>query len=229
MGEHLRSAPQLTTGSRLLKLGESIEFRFHLPEGMAAGDLEVFPRYLERARPGASFVPGEPPTWLDELKPLRLPALRFAEGEATLTYTPARPGSYLARWRAGEETLYRYFAAVEGDWTVLRFSTFGGLESEPTLHGTGIPLDYRLPVERFDPDDPLCARFIGFQRLYGDNVIPAFPDTPELSVEGRVRVYGEGLDRVRALMPDPSSARQRGWTCGMTWTPATPRPSCAWA
>jgi hypothetical protein len=201
-----RSAPQLLTGSRLLRLGESIEFRFYLPEGVTSGDLEVFPRYLERARPGKRFVPGEPPTWLDELQPEHL-HVHFARGEAMLSYTPTQPGSYLARWRAGEETLYRYFAAIEDDWTVLRFSTFIGLESEPTLHGTGIPLDYRLPVERFDLDDPLCAEFIRYQRLHGDNVIPAFADTPDLSVEERVRVYGEGLERVRALMPDPSSAR----------------------
>ena len=205
-GSAMAATPNIVTGCRLLKLGEAIEFRFSLPAGTVAGDLEVFPRYLERARPGRRFVPGEPPNWLGDLPSERL-RLRFEGGEATVTYTPSAPGSYLARWRAGNETLYRYFAAVEDDWTVLRFSTFIGLEGVPTLHGAGLPLDYRLPIDRFDLGDPLCARFIEFQRLYGDNVIPAFPDTPELSVEERVRVYGAGLERVRALMPDPASAR----------------------
>lgn len=46
---------QWTTGPRLLKLGESIELRFSLPDGVRHRDLAVFPRYLERAEPGDAF------------------------------------------------------------------------------------------------------------------------------------------------------------------------------
>lgn len=41
-------SPQWTTGSRLLKLGESIEFRFYCPDGVKSSDLIIFPRYLEQ-------------------------------------------------------------------------------------------------------------------------------------------------------------------------------------
>lgn len=51
--------PQLNTSSRLLRLGESIKFRFHAPEAIACGDLEIFPRYLEQARPGNAFRAGD--------------------------------------------------------------------------------------------------------------------------------------------------------------------------
>ena len=50
--------PQWTAGSRLLKLGEKIEFDFFLPAGVDGGSVSVFPRYLERARPGNAFVAG---------------------------------------------------------------------------------------------------------------------------------------------------------------------------
>jgi len=200
------SRPEWITGSRLLKLGEAIDFHFFLPDGIAAGPVEVFPRYLEQARPGEAFVAGQDPTWLDRLEPERI-ALSFKDGRASVTYRPRLAGSYLARWRAGGEVSYRYFAAVEQDWVVLRFSTFGGLESKPTLHGTGIPLDYRLPVDRFRKGDPLFEKFLGYHRRHGDTIIPAFPDTPDLTVEQRVDVYGKGLKQVRALMPDPSNAR----------------------
>ena len=35
----LGSEPQLTTSSRLLKLGETIDFHFYLPSGAEVGDL----------------------------------------------------------------------------------------------------------------------------------------------------------------------------------------------
>lgn len=217
--------PQWTTGSRLLKLGESIEFHFYLPDGSAAQELLVFPRYLEQAEPGDDFVAGGNPDWLDDLPSEKIklafdvdPAAnsskertrtspQLPERTARVTYTPKLPGSYLARWRAGEEVLYRYFSVVEDDWIVLRFSTFGGLESEPTLHGTGIPLDHRLPIERFTMADPLFRKFLGYHRHYGDTIIPLFPDTPEISREERLELYGDGLARARALLPDPSDTR----------------------
>ena len=67
MNESLMAAPQWVTGSRLLKLSEEIQFEFYLPDGTAASDLAVFPRYLELANPGAEFVAGGDLAWLDSL------------------------------------------------------------------------------------------------------------------------------------------------------------------
>ena len=206
LAEAFRSEPQWLTSPRLLKLGEKIDFEFYLPPRLAAGSLDIFPQYLERAEPGSGFRAGGALEWIERLNRECL-RLTFIEGRATASYTPKKPGSYLARWRVGHETFYRYFATIEDDWCVLRFSTFEGLESEPTLHATGIPLDYRLPVERFRSEDPLLRKFLGYHRHYGDTIIPAFPDTPRLSLGERVKLYGEGLDRVRRLVPDPSCTR----------------------
>lgn len=212
MNESLMAAPQWVTGSRLLKLGEEIQFEFYLPDGTAASDLAVFPQYLERASPGAEFVAGGDLAWLDNLEAEVL-KVSFAGGRASITYKPQAPGSYIARWRVGDELFYRYFSVIEDDWIVLRFSTFIELESEPTLHATGIPLDYRLPVEQFDPGDPLFRKLLGYHRHHGDTIIPAFPDTPptasweKMSVDERVRFYGAGLEKVRALLPDVNDAR----------------------
>lgn len=206
MGTDLADQPQLGTSSRLLRLGETIEFRFHAPAGIACGDLEIFPRYLEQARPGNAFRAGGDLHWVEHL-PRERHAVPLAGGEAVVTYTPRRPGSYLARWQAGEETFFRYFAVIEDDWVVLRFSAFEGLEAEPTLHATGIPLDYRLPADRFDPDDALFRKFLGYHRHFGDAIIPWLPDTPDLTHEQRLEHYGALLDRARSLMPDPAEVR----------------------
>ena len=206
MNDATKAEPQWATSSRLLKLGESIEFQFHLPSGSEAGELAIFPRDLERAQPGACFVPGGDLAWLDALSSEQV-TLDIDTGQATVTYQPEEPGSYLARWRVGNEQFYRYFSAIEDDWTVLRFSTFMDLESEPTLHSTGIPLDYRLPAERFDPDDELFRKFLDYHRYFGDAIIPAIPDTPEMAEEERVQFYGELLDKVRAAMPFPKEIR----------------------
>ena len=80
----------------------------------------------------------------------RVLALDFDANRASATYRPNQPGSYLARWRVGGETLYRYFAVIEDDWAVVRFSSGVELDPHPNLHATGIPLDYRLPVVRVD-------------------------------------------------------------------------------
>jgi len=198
--------PQLTTTARLLRCGESITFTLSVPDGLGPGDVRVFPRYLERATPGRAFAAGGTLDWLDTMPSEKLAPV-FVGGRAELAYTPREPGSYLLRWRVGGEVLYRYFAAVVDDWVVLRFSAFDGLEPEPTLHATGIPLDYRLPAGRFVRTDALCARLAEHERIYGDQVIPHLPDTPSLGHEERLREYGATLDRVRELMPDSSSVR----------------------
>jgi len=212
LAEPMPPQPQLLTSSRLLKLGESIEFTLTIPEGGETGEFVVFPQYLERAEPGEAFVAGGDLRWVERLPHERLSPV-FDAGRAVVRYTPGKPGSYLARWRVGGETLYRYFSAIEDHWVILRFSTFGDLESEPTLHATGLPLDYRLPAERFVPEDALLRKFVGYQRLYGDSVIPHLPDTPKLTPEERLAQYGAMLVRARELLPDPSSTRSARVEC----------------
>ena len=81
------------------------------------------------------------------------------------------------------------------------------------MHATGIPLDYRLPIEHFDADDPLFQRLCAHHRYFGDLVAPVVPDTPpthsesQMSTADRVRFYGQMLERVRALVPDENDAR----------------------
>ena len=212
MNEQLLAMSQWTTGARLLRLGEAIDFRFFLPAGVEASGLTIFPQYLERANPGAAFVAGGDLAWLDALESEQH-ALSFADGQATLTYRPPAPGSYLARWQAGDELFYRYFSVIEDDWIVLRFSAYRGFEVTPTLHATGIPLDYRLPIEHFDAADPLFLRLHAHHRHFGDLVAPVVPDTPpttseaRMSTADRVRFYGQMLERVRSLLPDENDAR----------------------
>ena len=206
MDEALLTMPQWTTSSRLLKLGESIEFEFFLPFGIHSESLSIFTRYLERANPGEAFTAGGDLAWLDGLEEERLD-LKFDDGRASITYQPTEAGSYIARWRVGDELFHRYFAVIEDNWIVLRLSSFNELEVEPTLHATGIPLDYRLPIDQYDSENPVFRKLLGFHRQFGDGVIAELPDTPTLSVEERVKEYGEELSRVRSLIPDPSDAR----------------------
>ncbi len=218
MNENHLKMPQWTTGPRLLKLGEQIALNFFLPDGFHAEPLTIFPRYLERAEPGDAFTAGGDLDWLDTLEPEQF-ELKFSDGRASLTYQPMYPGNYIARWRAGDEVFYRYFATIEEDWIVVRFSGYPALQ-RPTLHATGIPIDYPLPVESYyekiakidytmsyDPSDPLCQKFLEFHRYFGDTVVPQFPDTPTLSQEERVRLYREALERVKSLLPDINDAR----------------------
>lgn len=128
-----RQQPQWRTGPRLLKLGEKIDFEFFVPPNIAAGELSIFPQYLERAEPACFSPTTSDLGWLEALERETLP-LTFRDGRAVVSYTPRSTGSYLARWRVGTETMYRYFAAIEDDWIVLRFSTFIDLEVEPSLH-----------------------------------------------------------------------------------------------
>lgn len=204
--------PQWTTGPRLLRAEEGIEFDFYLPDGVRHGRLAIFTHYLEGAEPGQDFSARGGLQWLDTQTP-QLFDLKFVNRRASLTYRPASPGNYIARWAAGGEVFYRYFAVIEDDSIVLRFSTFIELESEPMLHATGIPLDYRLPVEQFVAGSPMFEKLLSNHRVFGDTVIPAFPDTPPsgatsgMTIDDRVKLYGEGLKRVRALLPDSSDAR----------------------
>ena len=212
MNEQLLAMPQWTTSSRLLRLGESISFAFHLPAGAEASDLTIFPRYLERADPRDAFVAGGDLDWLEALESEQL-VLDFGDGRAALTYQPQAPGNYIARWRAGGEQFYRYFSVIEDDSIVLRFSAYRECKVEPTLHATGIPLDYRLPIDRFVWNDPDYRRLLDDHRHFGDTIAPVLPDTPstgseaKLSMDDRVWLYGHMLEQARSLLPDQNDAR----------------------
>ena len=195
-----------TTSSRLLKIGEAIDFQFRLPPGMRAGALIIYPRYLEHGDPGKAFQAGGDLKWLERLPQTTIP-LKFTGGQASITYTPKKTGSYLAKWQAGAEARYRYFSVIDDDYIVLSFSTFWGAESEPTFHGLGIPLDYHIPIGQFRPEDPVCRKLLGFNRRYGDLVVAEFPDMPEATHADRVRAYGDGMKQVRELLPDPLDHR----------------------
>ena len=198
--------PLWTSSSRLLKLGESLDFQFRTPSGEAGGGLRIYPRYLEQADPGMEFAAGGDLKWLARLPCEHLP-LTFADGQAILTYTPKQTGNYLAEWRAGTEVYYRYFAVIDDTYIVLSFATFIGLDPEPTFHGMGIPLDYRLPVAQFATSDAVCRKLLDYNRRFGDLVVPQLPDMPAATHEERVRVYGEGMEKARALLPDPLDHR----------------------
>ena len=198
--------PQWITGPRLLGLGEDIQFDFYLPPGVSPSDLVVFPQYLRRAQPHSDFVAGGDLSWLDQLDSQRLP-LSFVDGHASLTYQPPAPGNYIARWQAGDAVFYRFFATIEDDWIVLRLSSFIDLDPQPTLHATGIPLDYHLPVERYLPNDPLFQKFLQYHRLHGDAIIPNMPETARMSHEERVTTFRDALQHVRSLLPDANDAR----------------------
>jgi len=200
------TAPVWTTSSRLLKLGESLEFKFRLPPGVTSGGINIYPRYLEQASPGSAFKPGGNLKWLGSL-PCEQPPLAFSGGQATMIYIPKKTGNYIAEWRAGAETYYRYFSVIDDTYVVLSFATFGGMDPEPTFHGVGIPLDYRYPIEKFSTDDAGCRKLLDYNRLFGELVVPAFPDTPGGTHEERVRVYGEGMAKARALLSDPLDHR----------------------
>jgi hypothetical protein len=212
MNGHLLDKPQWTTGPRLLRSGERIEFNFYLPGGAEQGGLAVFHRYLESADDHSEFQDVDDLSWLDKQTP-ELFNLKLVDSRASFTYCPATPGNYIARWVADGEVFHRYFAVIDDDSIVLRFSTFIELESEPSLHPTGIPLDYRLPLERFVPGSKLFEKLLGYHRLFGDSVIPALLDTPpagsteNMTTGDRVRYYAEGLEHIRTLLPDPSDTR----------------------
>ncbi|MFV2068056.1 MAG: hypothetical protein ACC645_13870 [Pirellulales bacterium] len=138
-----------------------MDFRFRIPPGATDDGLRIYPQYLEQANPGKEFKAGGDLNWLARLPSERLP-LTFADRQAALTYTPKRTGNYLAEWRAGTELYYRYFSVIDDTYTVLSFATFFGIDPEPTFHGMGIPLDYRLPVARFTTKDAVCRKLLDY-------------------------------------------------------------------
>jgi len=210
-GGSMKELPQWTTGPRLLRLGESIAFDFTsasagFDSAQPADTLTIYPRYLETANPGKDFKADGGLKWVEKQQGEVVP-LRFSSGKCHIEYRPTEAGSYLAKWEVGGETLYRYFSAITDDYVVLRYSSFEELDVDATLHATGIPLDWRLPIARFDESDPLFAKLLGYHRTYGDCIMPEFPDTPKLSAEARVEAYRPGLEKARSLLPDPSDCR----------------------
>lgn len=198
--------PQLITGTRLVRPGESVRFDFFIPAGVEAGDLAVYPNYLEKADPGSEFRAGGDLKWVESL-PCESVKLDFTDGRASVEYTPESSGNYLAKWEAGGETFYRYFAVITDDYVVLRFSCFFSSLVNPTLHATGIPLDVNLPADRCVPTDEEFKLILERHRLFGDTIMPKFPDTPEMTVEERAASYGEHMERFRSLIVDPSDGR----------------------
>lgn len=198
--------PRWTTSSRLIKQGESIEFRFQIPAGTEAGQLRLYPRYLEQAKPGGQFEAGGDLKWLAQLPSERL-VLDFANGQAAVTLTPKQTGNYLVEWRIGTDVYYRYFAVIDDSYIVLSFSTFGHLAPDPDYHGTGIPLDYRLPIAKFTPDDPIGRKLLDYNRRFGELVVPVLPDMPGATHDELVRAYGQDMAKARALLPDPLDHR----------------------
>ena len=63
------------------------------------------------------------------------------------------------------------------------------------------------PIAQFSRDDAVCRRLLEHNRFFGDLVVPAFPDIPGGTHQERVRVYGEGMAKARALLPDPLDHR----------------------
>lgn len=206
VSKEFRDQPQWLTGSRLLRMGESIEFRLFLPAGMPAGVLEVFPDYLRQAAPGTAFCSGGGLAWVDGQEPRSLP-LSFHDGEAHVVYSPPSPGSCLARWRVGPETLYRYFSVVEDDWIVVNFATFVDLDPQPSLHDAGIPLDYRLPAGELRPENELYRKMLDHQRIYGDLIVLEHPDMPDSTHAQRMSAYNGVREKARTLFPDANDLR----------------------
>lgn len=204
--QEFKSQPQWLTSSRLLRIGESIEFRFFLSEGIQAGTLTVFKCYLEQATPDSAFQPGGGLGWLDALQSQSLP-LDFRDDEAVVRYTPESPGNYLARWQVGPEILYRYFSVVNDDYIVINFATFFDLNPKPSLHDTGIPLDYHLPVEQLEAENPLYRQMLNYQRRYGDLIVLEHPDMPDSTQAQRTEAYGVVREKAKDLFPDANDLR----------------------
>ena len=167
-----------------------------------------FARYLEQAQP-AEFSPTTGDLrWLDEHSIRGTSRWRSATAGPSSPTRRVSPGSYLARWQVGTETLYRYFAAIEDHWIVLRLSTFVDLEAEPTLHATGIPLDYRLPartIRSARPAVPQVPRLPSPVWRRDDSAF-ARHATGRLRSE-RLQQYGTALRHARSLMPDARDVR----------------------
>ena len=200
------SEPQWTTSSRLLKLGESIEFRFFLPAGTDPGELKIFPRYLEQANPGCDFNAAGDLSWLNQL-PFETIPLSFSGGQAVVTYQPAAAGNYLARWQVNGELFYRYFSVIQDDYAVIRFGGYYEFGTNPTMHPTGIPVDFPLPIAQFQIGNPLYQTFLDHHRHYGDLIAVTLADTPNLSEAERLAQYTANMAQARSLLPDYNDSR----------------------
>ena len=190
ISEIFRHKPQWIMRNRLLKSSEELSFTLYVPENTEQGELLVYPLFLENASGsiGLDFTPD-------------------GAGYAVVGYKPARPGNYLMKWTVAGEELYRYFSVVEDDTIVMNFSTFFELDPDPSVHDLGIPLDYRLPAGQFDPSDALYQKFLEYHRTFGDQIVCAFRDTPDMDADERVGLYSPALERAKELFPDPNDFR----------------------
>ena len=141
--------------------------------------------------------------WLGQMKSEAI-NLEFKDGRGSQSYTPTAAGSYIARWSVGAENFYRYFSAINDDYVVARYAGYPAIH-QPSLKGTGIPIDLPLPVEQFKAGDPLYEKFLIEHRKYGSTVVAQFPDTPDLSSEERDGQYGTEMDRIQNLLPDDTT------------------------
>ena len=173
---------------------------------MSGDRLLIYPRYLGQTEPGDAFTAGGDIEWVKALS-AEVVKLAFVDCQSSVTYTPSVSGSYLATWSAGGEEFSIYFAVIKDNWIVLRFTTFLGLDPYPTLHATGIPLDYRLPAEQFVAGDALFESFLSYHRRFCHSIIPVLPDTPDITMDDRLARYGEALDRARATLSNPNELR----------------------
>jgi hypothetical protein len=201
-----RDQPHWTTSARLLRPGEAIEFTLWTPDKDAPGELSVFPRYLETAKPGDKFRVDGGLEWLNDL-PHETLALNDDGKQRRASYRPGKPGNYVALWRVGGETFYRYFAVVDNSYVVIRFGGYHEIDLDLSLHGAGIPMDFPLPMERCQDGDEVYERSVKYQRSFGDGVVPQLPDTPELNEAERLTTYRQMLDRFREMTPEPDAAR----------------------
>ena len=88
--------PQVTTGPRLLHLGETFQLHLYLPDGYEGGDVYIFPRYLETAEPGDAFQAGGDLSWVEGQDRVRLqPDWRQQEGlrQAAVVFTGVATGN----------------------------------------------------------------------------------------------------------------------------------------
>ena len=207
LAEQFKTAPQIITTSRLLHIGESISFRFFLPDGLDRLDnnaVTVFPRYLEQANPNLYKLGGRL-AFLSSL-PQEHYRIRFNGNWAMLDYTPERTGNYLLRWDTGDETFYRYFSVIDNRYTVLNVTTFM-TNLKPAFHEeSGASWDQWLPIDDFVQGDTGYELLLERHRHFGNTLMPLYPETPDLSVDERVEIYQEGLKKARSMLPDQGDA-----------------------
>ena len=227
---HPPTEPQLITSARLLKLGEEIAFTFTVPPNVTAGPLEVFVRYLETADPGSRFHAGRDLEWLDHLPRETLP-VRVAQGTATVTYTPTKRGSYLAPLAGRRRDLLPLLRGHRGRLGGAAFQHASRTWS-PSRPST--PRAFRwttaCPASDFGRTMRCSGSSCAYHRHFGESIIPALPDTPQLTLEQRLEPLRRRRGARAAAHARPEQIPgQPGWRCVTTWIRATPRRSCDWA